>query len=92
LRFIRQYCGEIDVEALAKLNLLPDWHADWDRRNYRTNLDVRGTDQAHVQQPLEPLASQRLEVGDALPMTVSQQPIRSLLVCAAYPRGKLKHA
>jgi hypothetical protein len=65
LRCIRQYCGEIEVEALAKLNLLPDWHADWDCRNHRTNLDVRGTDQAQVQQPLEPLASQRLEAGVA---------------------------
>jgi len=40
LRCIREYCGEVRVEALAKLKSLPDWHPDWNR----TNLDVRGTD------------------------------------------------
>ena len=65
LRCIREYCGEVDVEALAKLRALPDWHPDWDRRNDRTNLDVRGTDQAQAEQQLEPLAAQGLEVGEA---------------------------
>jgi hypothetical protein len=40
LRCIREYRGGVDVEALAKVEALPDWHPDWDRRNNRANLDV----------------------------------------------------
>ena len=48
LRCIREYCGEVDAEALSQLKSLPDWHPDWDRRSQRTNLDVRGTSRAQV--------------------------------------------
>ncbi len=43
LRCIRQNCGQVSSEALAKLEALPYWHPDWDRRVERTNLDVRET-------------------------------------------------
>ena len=37
LRSIREYCGEVAADALAKLRSLPDWHPDWDREvNART--------------------------------------------------------
>jgi hypothetical protein len=45
LRCVREYCGEVDAEAAAKLQALPDWHPDWDRKKDLQNLDVRGTDQ-----------------------------------------------
>ena len=61
LRCIREYCGEVDAEALSKLRSLPDWHPDWDRRSQGANLDVRGTDQAHADEQPEPLVSQTLE-------------------------------
>jgi hypothetical protein len=67
---IREYCGEID--ALAKLKSLPEWHPDWDSRDDRANLDVRETDQAQAEQQLEPLAAQGLEAGKA-----EDQPPRS---------------
>jgi hypothetical protein len=65
LRCIREYCGEIDVEALAKLQALPAWHPDWDHRNEGANLDVRGTDQAKADAQSEPLMSLGLEVAQA---------------------------
>jgi hypothetical protein len=40
LRRVREYCGDVDPVALAKLTALPAHHAI-------PNLDVRGTDQAH---------------------------------------------
>ena len=27
-RCLREYCGEVDVDALAELQELPDWHPD----------------------------------------------------------------
>ena len=44
---ICKYCGEVAVEALAKVQALPDGHPDLDRETTSPNLDVRGTDQAH---------------------------------------------
>jgi hypothetical protein len=61
LRCVREYCGEVDVDALAKLNKLPVWHLDWDR----TNLDVPETDHAQSDRQSEPLAAKALEVPDA---------------------------
>ncbi|MGO8841323.1 MAG: hypothetical protein ACLQF1_09395 [Methyloceanibacter sp.] len=29
LRCVREYCGEVDADALAKLEALPDFHVDW---------------------------------------------------------------
>ena len=46
LRCIREYCGEVAVEALAKVQALPEWHLDWDRKTTAPNLDVLRTDQA----------------------------------------------
>ncbi len=65
LRCIREYCGEIDANALAKLQAFPDWHPDWDRKNDLTNLDVRGTDQAQADGRSEPLPAQGLEPREA---------------------------
>jgi hypothetical protein len=76
LRCIREHCGEIDVEALAKVQALPSWHPDWDRRNDWANLDVRGTDQAQADAQSEPLMSQGLEVSRADdPRSRSRQPL-----------------
>ena len=61
LRCVREYCGEVDSDALAKLEALPEWHLDWDR----TNLDVPETDQAQAAKLSQPLASKKFEVGDA---------------------------
>jgi len=61
LRCVLEYCGEVDLPALEKLNELPDWHLDWDH----TNLDVRGTDRAHSSAGLKPLAAMALEGSDA---------------------------
>ena len=55
---MREYCGDVEPAALAKLTALPALHA-------MQNLDVRGTDQAQAEQQLEPLAAQGLEVGEA---------------------------
>src|SRR5262249_35189869 len=65
LRCIREHCGDIDVEALAKLKSLPDWHPDWDRRTHRTNWNVREKDHAKAEQKSEPLTTHRLEVCEA---------------------------
>lgn len=32
LRCVREYCGEIDVDALALLRALPEWHPDRQQR------------------------------------------------------------
>jgi hypothetical protein len=61
LRCVREYCGEIDLDALAKLDELPEWHIDWDL----TNLDVPETDQVHADKQSKPLASKASEVADA---------------------------
>jgi len=61
LRCIREYCGEIDPLALTKLKSLPDWHLDWHRRDDRTNLDVRRTDQAQADGQSKPLVSKGLD-------------------------------
>ena len=65
LRCVREQCGEIDANSLAVLKALPDWHPDWDRRNHRANLDVRGTDQAQADGQSEPLPAQGLEACEA---------------------------
>ena len=61
LRCVREYCGEIDLEALSMLKDLPEWHPDWDR----TNLDVHGTDHAQSDRQSRPLVANALEVSDA---------------------------
>jgi hypothetical protein len=61
LRCVREYCGEIEIDALARLDELPEWHVDWDV----TNLDVPGTDQAQAGKQSKPLVSEALEVPDA---------------------------
>jgi hypothetical protein len=43
-RCVRDYCGEIDAAAFAKLDALPDHYEDW---RAIQNLDGRGTDQVH---------------------------------------------
>ncbi len=58
LRCVREYCGDVEPAALAKLSALPEHHA-------MQNLDVRGTDQAQADGRSEPLASQGLEVREA---------------------------
>jgi hypothetical protein len=58
---IRKHCGEIDAEALPKLEALPGCHPDWDRKTNSSNLDVRGTNQARAADQSEPLVSQTLE-------------------------------
>ena len=65
LRCVREYCGEIEPAALAKLTALPVLHA-------MQNLDVPRTDQAHADGRPEPLVSQGLEVREA-----GDQPSRS---------------
>jgi hypothetical protein len=65
LRCVAGYCGEIDANSLAKLKSLPDWHPDWDRRNDRENLDVRGTDQVQADAHSDRLISKGLEDGEA---------------------------
>lgn len=55
LRRIREHCGEVEPEALAACQTLPDWHPDWDRKNQRQNLDVPETDQALTEPYLETL-------------------------------------
>ena len=54
---ICKYCGEVAIEAFAKVKALPDWHPDWDRETTSPNLDVHGTDhaqpEARVSQVLE---------------------------------------
>ena len=62
---IGKHCGEVDADALSKLRSLPDWHPDWDRRSQRTNLDVRGTDQARADAQSELLSAQGLKVRGA---------------------------
>jgi hypothetical protein len=61
LRCIREYCGEVDVRALAKVQAFPYWHPDWDRETTLPNLDVHGTDQAQAHGPSKPPVSRRLE-------------------------------
>jgi hypothetical protein len=65
LRCVDGYCGEIDDNSLAKLKSLPDWHPDWDCRNDRANLDVRGTDQVQADAQSDRLISQGLGEGEA---------------------------
>ena len=31
LRCVREYCGEVDHDALARLEALPDYHSDWEQ-------------------------------------------------------------
>ena len=61
LRCICQYCGEVHGSALAKLQALPDWHPDWDRKKKLPNLDVRGTDQAQGDRPSKTRVAWELE-------------------------------
>ena len=58
LRCVRQYCGDVEPAALAKLTTLPEHYA-------MQNLDVRGTDQVHANGQSKPLVSQALEDGEA---------------------------
>jgi hypothetical protein len=79
-RCIREYHG-VDDAALQQVCALPDWHPDWDRRNDPTNLDVRGTDQAHANGQSKPLVSGALEdceAGDQPPR--NSQPALSQFV------------
>jgi len=64
LRCIREHCGEVDLEALAANQTLPDWHPDWERRNPQQNLDVPETDQAQAERDLKPLSSADLKAGE----------------------------
>ena len=54
LRCMREYCGDVEPAALAKLAALPEHYA-------MQNLDVRGTDQAHANGQSKPLVSEALE-------------------------------
>ena len=58
LRCVREYCGDVEPAALAKLTTLPEHYA-------MQNLDVRGTDQAHANGQSKPLVSQALEDCEA---------------------------
>jgi hypothetical protein len=78
LRCIREYCGEVAVEALAKVQALPEWHLDWDRKTTSPNLDVRGTYQAPPEGASKTRVSQgleHLEAGDQL----SHNTLRALI-------------
>jgi hypothetical protein len=61
LRCIREYCGEVDVGALARVKSLPEWHSDWDRKTTPPNLDVLRTDQAQPEGPSKPPVSRESE-------------------------------
>jgi hypothetical protein len=61
LRCIREYCGEVDVGALARVKSLPEWHSDWDRKTTPPNLDVLRTDQAQPEGPSKPPVSRGSE-------------------------------
>jgi hypothetical protein len=63
-RCIREYRG-VDDAALQEVCALPDWHPDWDRGDERTNLDVRGTDQAQAHGQTKALVAQALGDGEA---------------------------
>jgi len=65
LRCVAGYCGEIDDNALAELNSLPDWHPDWDSRDDSAKLDVLGTDQVQAEAHSDPLISQGSEAREA---------------------------
>jgi hypothetical protein len=54
---VHEHCGEVDGEAFSKLQALPDWHPDWDRKSRSRNLDVRKTSHAHVEELSEALAT-----------------------------------
>ncbi len=54
-------CEQIDGDAHAKLEALPDWHRDWDL----TNLDVPETGPAQADKQPKPLAANASEVSDA---------------------------
>ena len=54
LRCVREYCGDVEPAALAKLTILPEHYAI-------QNLDVRGTDQVHANGQSKPLVTQALE-------------------------------
>ena len=56
LRCVREYCGDVDLVALAELTTLPAHHAI-------PNLDVRGTDQAQPDARSEPLVPKALVHG-----------------------------
>jgi hypothetical protein len=58
LRCVREYCGDVEPSARARLAALPDYHA-------MQNLDVHGTDHAQSDRQSEPLAAKALEVPDA---------------------------
>ena len=62
LRCVREYCGDVEPAALAKLTTLPEHYA-------MQNLDVRGTDQAHAngQSKLVSEALEDCEPGDQPP-------------------------
>jgi hypothetical protein len=65
LRCVREYCGDVEPAALAKLTALPEHYA-------MQNLDVGETDQAHANGQSKPLVSQALEECEA-----GHQPPRS---------------
>jgi hypothetical protein len=65
LRCVGEYCGEVDDNSLAKLKSLPDWHPDWDCRDVRANLDVRGTDQVQADTHSDLLITKGLETCGA---------------------------
>ena len=65
LRCVREYCGAVDVWALAKVQALPEWHPDWDCETTSPNLDVHGTDQAQPNGQSKPLSSKALEDREA---------------------------
>ena len=74
LRCVREYSGNVEPAALAKLTALPQYHA-------LQNLDVRGTDQARADVPsktLVPKALEDSETGEQPPRII--EPALSLFV------------
>jgi hypothetical protein len=61
LRCVREYCAQIDLDAVARLQDLPGLHPDWDD----TNLDVPGTDHAQADRRSKALAANASEVSNA---------------------------
>ena len=65
LRCVREYAGNVEPAALAKLTALPQHHA-------MQNLDVRGTDQAQADDQSKQLVPKALKESGA-----GDQPPRS---------------
>jgi hypothetical protein len=76
-RCVRDYCGEIDAAAFAKINTLPDHYEDW---RAIQNLDVRGPYQAPEGSRTDSLLSQELEAPEVETDVAQSAPSPTCLV------------